>query len=329
MAKWQFTKGMHEVGTDVWAYLQPDGSWGWSNAGLIVDGDQTLLVDTLFDLKLTAEMLEAMRQSVPAAAHINTLVNTHANGDHCYGNELVAGAEIIGSEATAHEMEEFPASAFHHLMMTARGQGEGGAFICELFKPFDFDGITLTKPTRTFNGELDLRVGNKAVKLIEVGPAHTKGDTLVLLPEDRIVFTGDILFNEGTPIAWAGPVKNWIAACDRILDMDVDVVVPGHGNVADKTTVRTMRDYLQYVQDEAFKRFQAGMPAAEAAFDIPLGSYADWSDAERIVVTVTNLYAGFQGQEMKFQPLPLFEQMAKMRCKLGTCQCHGGSLRAD
>lgn len=329
MARWEYTKGLHEVGQNVWAYLQPDGSWGWSNAGLIVDGDQTLLVDTLFDLKLTGEMLDAMRRSVPAAAHISTLVNTHANGDHCYGNELVAGAEIIGSEATAHELEEFPPSAFHHLMLTARDKGEGGAFIIECFRPFDFSGITLAKPTRTFSGELDLRVGNKAVQLIEVGPAHTKGDTLVHLPEDRVVFTGDILFNEGTPIAWAGPVTNWIAACDRILGMDVDVVVPGHGNVADKTAVRAMRDYLQFVHDETWKRFQAGMPATEAAFDIPLGAYADWGDAERVVVTVATLYAGFKGEEMRFEPVPLFEQMAKLRCKLGKCACHGGPLRAD
>ena len=111
--------------------------------------------------------------------------------------------------------------------------------------------------------------------------------------------------------------------------MDVDVVVPGHGNVADKATVRAMRDYLQYVQEESFKRFQAGMPATEAAFDIALGAYADWSDAERIVVTVATLYAGFEGRETRFEPLPLFEQMGKMRCKLKTCQCHGGPLRAD
>jgi len=110
--------------------------------------------------------------------------------------------------------------------------------------------------------------------------------------------------------------------------MDVEVVVPGHGNVADKGTVKAMRDYLQYIQDEAFTRFQAGMPASEAAFDIPLGSYADWNDAERVVVTVATLYAGFKGEETRFQPLPLFEQMAKMRCKLKTCRCHGGPLRA-
>ena len=101
MSKWQYTKGLHDLGTGCFAYLQPDGSWGFSNAGLIVDGDQTLLVDTLFDLKLTGEMLAAMRSAVPAARSIGRLVNTHANGDHTFGNQLVTGAEIIASRACA------------------------------------------------------------------------------------------------------------------------------------------------------------------------------------------------------------------------------------
>jgi cyclase len=64
VSKWRYTKGLKDIGNGVWAYLLPDGSWGWSNAGLIVDGDQTLLVDTLFDLRLTAEMLAEMRRSM-------------------------------------------------------------------------------------------------------------------------------------------------------------------------------------------------------------------------------------------------------------------------
>jgi len=95
MSKWQYTKGLHDLGRSCFAYLQPDGSWGWSNAGLVVDGDQTLLVDTLFDLPLTAEMLTTMRDAVPAARRIRKLINTHANGDHTFGNQLVEGAEII------------------------------------------------------------------------------------------------------------------------------------------------------------------------------------------------------------------------------------------
>src|SRR5882757_4274428 len=99
-----YTQGLQEVGDGLYAYLQPDGGWGWSNAGLIADGEQTLLIDTLFDLALTEEMLRAMRRAVPAAERIDTLVNTHANGDHCYGNQLVAGARIVASERTAEEM---------------------------------------------------------------------------------------------------------------------------------------------------------------------------------------------------------------------------------
>lgn len=94
---WPYTRGLHDLGNGCYAYLQPDGSWGWSNAGLIADGEESLLVDTLFDLPMTAEMLAAMRDAVPAASSIGTLVNTHANGDHVFGNKLVGEAEIIAS----------------------------------------------------------------------------------------------------------------------------------------------------------------------------------------------------------------------------------------
>src|SRR3989337_20313 len=105
-----YTRGLHEIGDGTWAYVQRDGGWGWSNAGLVVDGDASLLVDTLFDLRLTSEMLEAMRRATAAAEHVDVVVNTHANGDHCYGNELVAGADIVASRRSAGEMVEAPPS---------------------------------------------------------------------------------------------------------------------------------------------------------------------------------------------------------------------------
>ena len=73
MAEYPYTKGLHDLGNGAWAYLQPDGSWGWSNAGLIVDGEETMLVDTLFDFKTTAAMLAEMRGAVPKAETIDTL----------------------------------------------------------------------------------------------------------------------------------------------------------------------------------------------------------------------------------------------------------------
>ncbi len=229
MAAWNYTKGLHELGNGSFAWLQPDGGWGWSNAGLVCDGGESLLVDTLFDLRLTREMLAAMRRAAPEATRIGTLVNTHANGEHCYGNSLVAGARIVTSRASAAEMDELPPEAMAGLLKNATALGPGGEFLARCFAPFDFEGIAHTKPTETFDGELRLRVGAKRVVLLEVGPAHTKGDVLVFLPDDGVVFTGDILFIDGTPIMWAGPVGNWIAACERIAALGASVVVPVTG----------------------------------------------------------------------------------------------------
>ena len=177
-----YVKGLQEVGDGLYAYLQPDGGWGWSNAGLVVDGERTLLVDTLYDLALTEQMLQTMRRAVPAAAQIDTLVNTHANGDHCYGNQLVGGARILASERTAAEMTELPPAAMAALLEQAPAMGELGEFFLECFGAFDFKGIELALPQETFDGELTLQVGERELQLIEVGPAHTRGDTLVHVP---------------------------------------------------------------------------------------------------------------------------------------------------
>src|SRR6266581_2011075 len=230
MSKWSYTRGLQDLGNSVYAYLQPDGTWGWSNAGIVTDGEASLLIDTLFDLKLTQQMLDTMRKSIPAAAHIDLVVNTHANGDHCWGNELVADSQIIASARTAEEMTTSISPGLLAMLLKRTPElGRLGEFLSLAFGSFDFDNITLTPPTKTFEGELSLKVGNKIVHLIEVGPAHTRGDTLVHIPADRVIFTGDILFIGGHPIAWAGPVSNWIRACNLILTMDVETIVPGHG----------------------------------------------------------------------------------------------------
>jgi glyoxylase-like metal-dependent hydrolase (beta-lactamase superfamily II) len=313
MSNWQYKQGLHDLGHGAYAYLQPDGSWGWSNAGLVTSGGEALLVDTLFDLKLTQRMLDAMRAATPAAARIGTLVNTHANGDHCYGNQLLAGATIIASRTGAAEMDELPPAVMAAMMKQARAAGPVGEFIARCFGAFDFEGIVHTPPNRTFDGELALTVGDKEVRLIEVGPAHTKGDVLVHVPADRVVFTGDILFIEGTPIMWAGPVGNWIRACDLLLAMDVDVIVPGHGPITDRAGVQAVRDYLVHIYEEARRRYDAGMTATEAAHDIALGAYASWRDAERIVVNVHTIYRELSGGKLASPgPAQLFGLMAEL-----------------
>ena len=313
MAKWQYTKGLHDLGNGAYAYLQPDGTWGYSNAGLIVDSGECLLVDTLFDLKLTAGMLAEMRAAVPASRHIDRLVNTHANGDHTFGNQLVEGAEIIASKACAAEMDELPPEHLVQLMNNWRAMGEAGAFMHEVMgSRFEFTkAIVHTPPTRTFDQQLSLKVGSKRVELLQVGPAHTRGDTVVHVPADRTVFTGDILFVRGHPVIWAGPIDNWIGALDRMLGWDIETVVPGHGAITDKSGIRGLKTYLEYIKHEARQRFDAGMSLDEATRDISLAPFADWTDPERICANLNALYREFAGDKTPPDVPAVFALMAR------------------
>lgn len=297
-----YEQGLVEIGDGTYAYLQPDGSWGWSNAGLVRGDGRSLLVDTLFDLNLTGRMLDAMA-GITAAAPIGTLVNTHANGDHCFGNQLVEGAEIIATEACAEEFEDVPAEALAALVAQDYGDPVVNQFMEEAFGVFDFSGIVTTPPTRTFSGSLTVTVGGRDIELIDVGPAHTAGDLLAYVPDAKTVYTGDILFIYGTPIVWAGPYANWIAACDRIVELDVDTVVPGHGPVTDKEGARMVKAYLEYVHRQASERHAGGMAAIDAARDIDLGEFADWSDRERLVVNVQAVYAELD-DDYELPPIP-------------------------
>jgi cyclase len=191
--------------------------------------------------------------------------------------------------------------------------GESGAFFAEIFAPFDFDGINVTMPTLTFERELTRKVGNKTVRLINVGPAHTAGDVLAYVPADRAIYTGDILFINGHPIIWAGPVQNWINACQLMLDLDVETVVPGHGPITDKKGVAALKGYLEYIAREARKRYDAGMPIAKAAHDISLKDYDSWGDGERIAVNVASLYREFSGGKTSANVAELFGLMAELR----------------
>jgi len=272
-----------------------------------------LLVDTLFDLHLTEQMLTALRQATPAAERIATVVNTHANGDHCYGNALVAGAAVVASQACAAEMAALPPAALAGLMKAAPDMGEAGAFLLDIFGGFDFDGIELVAPNRTFTGGLDLTVGDRPVHLLEVGPAHTDGDVIVHVPDAGVVFTGDILFHGGHPIVWSGPIANWIAACDLLLGLEgVTTVVPGHGPVTTLETVARLKAYFEHLATEARARCDAGMSPLEAAADIDLGPYGDLREPERLVANVAALYREM-GADVATDPATIVGLMAAAR----------------
>lgn len=287
----EYTRGLHLLGRDTFAYLSPPGTWGWSNCGLVVSGGRALLVDTQFTVALTRELLNAIEARCPGV-EVATVVTTHANGDHCWGNQLLNGAEIIGSAALedelAHEVQPEQLAA---LSGPSAPDTPLGDYMRRHFGVFDFTGVRVTPPTRTFTDRLDVPVGERVVELIEVGPAHTDGDVIVHVPDAGVLYAGDILFIGGHPIMWTGPVDNWIAACDRILATRAGRIVPGHGPVTDPAGVQMFRGYLEWVAQRAGQAYAAGLPYWEAGSPSAIPpAYAGWGNPERVVITMAAAY---------------------------------------
>ncbi|MEU3569806.1 MBL fold metallo-hydrolase [Kitasatospora sp. NPDC036755] len=285
-----YTLGLHEIAADTYAYLQPNGSWGLSNAGLIVSGGEALLVDTLFTVPQTRDLLGAVARTVPGVT-VGTLVNSHSDGDHWWGNQLLPDATVIASEAAAADM----ARDHLHELLAAPGDLPLPRVVQDMRKAFDFTGIAPTLPNRTFSGELEVAVGRRSVRLIEVGPAHTRGDVLVHVPDAGVLFAGDILFVGGHPVVHSGPVEGWIAACDLILGLDVDTIVPGHGPVVGKPEVRIFRGYLERVRDHAERVHRVGTPVLRAAREMDLDGFEDWADRERLLLNIGAVYRELNG----------------------------------
>jgi len=287
-----YERGLHDLGDGLFAYLQPDGGWGWSNAGLITADDASLVVDTLMDGHLTRSMLGAMEPRT-VRHPIRMAVNTHGDPDHCFGNALLPdGIEIWSTtkarDACLRSTPEVVAGTF-----ASQEMGEDFArFARTRFGTFEMSAVTHRPPTRTFDGEATLDLAGREIRLLELGPAHTAGDAIVHVPDSDVVFSGDLVFANDTPLMWEGPVESWLAALDRILALRPRLIVPGHGPVTDADGVRDLAHYLQYVADEATARFEEGMGPDEAADDIDLSPFDDWSERERIAVNVHTVYRG-------------------------------------
>jgi cyclase len=328
----RYEEGLYDLGHRLYAWMVPNGSWGEANAGLVVGDGEALLIDTQWDVEHTRTMLEAMETAL-AGLPLRYAVNTHADGDHCWGNQLLSCAEIISSQAAYEEMLRTPPGSLVALGVLGRvlspiplfGANKVGHWFRAFVAPYRFRGIDRTPARRRFGGQETLEVGGRTVRLIEVGPAHTQGDVLVYLPHEKALFAGDIVFIGSTPVMWAGPVANCLRALDRILDLDAEVIVPGHGPITDKAGVQQVRAYWEFVEREIRRRYEAGMPAQKAARDIALSRefaeqpFARWNSPERLVVTAHMQYrhnAGKAGHLSTLERLGIMRQQALLAHEL-------------
>ncbi|MFI9228700.1 MBL fold metallo-hydrolase [Streptomyces rimosus] len=271
-------------------------AWGYSNCGLIASEGQALLVDTQFTLAGTRQLLDAVEAAVPGAG-ITTVVNSHQNGDHTWGNQLVPDAEIITSAASAEHLCEEISPEQMMLLSRSAPTSAVTAYAVEHIGAFDFSGITVTGATRTFTGTLELEVGRTAVELIDLGPGHSAGDVAVHVPHDQVVFAGDTLFIGAHMIVWSGSLSACITACDRLLSTGATAFVPGHGKITDRAGVITFRDALARIREDATSYALSGVELTDAARLIREAHAGDLAHPERLFTAVAAAYkeAGAEG----------------------------------
>ncbi|MEU6355968.1 MBL fold metallo-hydrolase [Streptomyces sp. NPDC047072] len=303
-----------EIGSQVYAWL-PDfpGTWGMANCTLIGADSASVLVDTPYTAHLTRLLKTAAHEVLPPSAEISTVVNTHANGDHSYGNGEFPGAEIISTEANLqHLCAEPTPGQLETLLNQCQQEDDFGRYLLAHFGRFDYRGLHLTPPTRTFTGRLELPVGDITVELIEVGPAHTVGDLIVHLPDSRIVCAGDVLFIGDVPVHWAGPLDGVIAAAQQILDLDPDVVVPGHGPLVGQQEVRTYMTYVAELRDRIHELHASGLGVDGASRVLLRERRPDLGLWERLAVLTATEYRHLDGSNEKPQLLQILRSAVRL-----------------
>jgi cyclase len=285
---------MQEVADGVHAYVQPDGSWWINNTGLLVGRSGAVSVDTCATEARTRAYREAIRTVTDRP--VRTVVTTHHHGDHTHGNFLFREATIV-----AHER-------------TRQAQQEAGIWRDPPFwTPFDLGAVELELPSLTFSDSVDLWVDDRRCHVRHVGqPAHTTNDSVIWLPEESVLFAGDLLFAGGTPFLLMGSVAGAVEVLEQVVaPLAAKTIVPGHGEVSGPELVDEVLGYLRFVLDVAQRGREAGLAPLAAARDTDLGPYADWHDRERIVGNLHRAYAELDGAE-RGAPIDIAAALADM-----------------
>jgi cyclase len=283
---------MIEVAEDIYAYIQPPGGWCLSNAGMIVGPDSALVVDTLATESRAQRLRESLDGLHPGPGRM--LVNTHHHGDHNFGNQVFGPSAII----FAHER--------------ARTEmAETGLALTTLWPQVAWGEIHVVLPTVTFVDRLTVHVGTRRAELIHVGPAHTTNDVVVWLPDEQVLFAGDVVLSGITPFNLMGSVSGALTAIKRLRELDPGTVICGHGPVTGPEIFDQNADYLTWIQRLAYQGTEQGITPLQLAQEADLAIFDHLLDPERIVGNLHRAYADLEGGPAG-RPLNLVGVFAEM-----------------
>lgn len=266
-----------EVSEGIYAYIQPDGSWWINNTGFLVGRRGVISVDACSTRRRTLAYLEAIAKVTDAP--VRTLINTHHHGDHTFGNYLFPGATIVGHDKVREALFAW-----------------GLPRDAPIWTPVEWGDIELAPPFLTYERGVTVWVDDLRCEVAHVGTAaHTTNDSYVWVPERKLLFSGDVVFNGGTPFLVQGSLAGALQALDRLRGLGAQTIVPGHGPVCGPEVLDQVAAYIRFVQDAARDGKAAGLAPLELARDLDLGDFAGLSDRERIVGNLHRAYHELDG----------------------------------
>ena len=295
---------LEQVSSNCFAVLNEKNRVCDANSGLINRGGG-VVIDTQSDLAHARQMIKLFSKVWPSMPQ--RIINTHEDSDHVWGNQLFDGAEIIAHRtvpermkhvADPKEMEKLQRSVgrlLTRILLKATHPGIAAAGL-QLQEDYNFDGIDLVLPTTLFDARYELDLDGTEVHLVYVGPCHQVGDTIIHVPKEGVVFAGDVLFRQCTPMGWTGSYEKWFQCLDLLIQLDPEVLVPGHGPVCGIEGVMEMKAYLEYVRDESRNCFDAGLSSLDAAKRIEFGPYGEWRAPARLYLNVERAYREFRNE---------------------------------
>jgi len=289
-----------QIGDGIFAVIQYDGGWCLSNSGVITTPSRTVVVDTM----ATERRSRRLREIVDEAAHPEAalaVVNTHHHGDHTFGNGAFAPEATI----LAHEL-------------TVTNMAELGLALKSVWPDADWGDIELTLPTTTYQDAYRFPEG---VEVLHVGPAHTPDDSVVHLPDDGVLFVGDVVLGGATPFCLMGSVTGSLRAIDRLRALGAETIVPGHGPVGGPELFDVAEEYLLWLQDLAKTGRDRELDPLALARGTDLGRFADLRETERFVGNLARVYAELDGapEGAPLEVPRIFGEMAEYHGGMPVC----------
>jgi cyclase len=265
-----------QIASDLYFFYDYDGS----NSVFLVTDAGVLVIDTREHPRAGQDLLARIRKVTDKP--VKWVINSHFHGDHNYGNATfqAAGATFVAQQETARIMKLVQPKEM------ARRQG--------YFKEHNYDPkeVKLILPDVTFDKQMSIYLGGREIRLMYFGPGQQAGDTFVLFPHDRALFTPGAFTTRSMPnMAFTTSVDNWIQMLDQVAARkDYDVILPAHGDVAHREDIKELQSMLADEYTTVKAAVAKGMPLAQAQATLTFPQYKDWRNYSRLKSEIQNLY---------------------------------------